>query len=263
MNKELDKTPEAGQLAELSAEEQALVAGIKGKIDRDDLILPQVRLTAALSKSVQEGDAKPGEFVNTLTGENYGDEFDMVIVDYFKGRFLVTKDNDTFVAMDGVAPENWPEEYAGKPFADLPDAEEQWAVLANAPGGEWGEGPPISTTYNYVGFVVGEDATQIPIRLSLKRTSKPTARKINTLIDMSRAPWDKTFHIDAKSAETKGNRYHVVDCAVGRPTTPEERSAAVSLAQQMQQATITLHGDEPEAPAEKPGEAREGALGID
>src|SRR5687767_4311614 len=113
MSTELTK----GQQAELEAREEALVGQIKSKFDRDDLILPQVRLAQGLSKAVQEGDAKAGEFVNTLTGENYGTGFGLVIVDYFKGRFYSPKGDDrSYVAIGDVAPDSWPEEYRGKHF---------------------------------------------------------------------------------------------------------------------------------------------------
>jgi hypothetical protein len=261
--KELEKTQTDKELAPLSDEEAALVAGVKSNFDQNDLILPQVRLTQPLSRAVQEGDAQAGEFVNTLTGENYGSEFDLVIASYFKGRFYSDDEGGAFVAAGDVAPENWPEKYAGQHFTDLPDAEEQYKAAANAGQHEWGGGPPIRTTYNYVGVIVSEGAERVPVRLSLQRTSTPTARKINSIIDMSRAPWDKTFHVEAEQRESKGRSYHIVDVKVGRPTEADERAVAVELARNFQQAqgNVQLVGDEEEK-ASKPA-AREGSLDLD
>jgi hypothetical protein len=254
-------TTDSTALEPLSAEEEALVASVKGKFDRKDMILPQIRLAAGLSRSVQDGDAKPGDFVNTLTGENYGTEFDLVIVDYFKGRLFTDEDktNDTYVTMDEIAPDNWPAQYAGQPFVDIPDAEEQYREWANQEGNDWGDGPKIATTHNYVGFIADEDALEIPVRLSLKKTSTPTARKINTLLDVSRAPWDKVFHVESVSREAKGFKFHIVDAKIARASDREERTKAVELATALQNATnVKLHGDGPEEKVAP--ESREGAL---
>lgn len=261
MGTEVAETTGGTDLAELEAQESALAAGIKSKIDRDDMILPQVRLSNALSQAVAEGDAKAGDFINTLTGENYGKSFSLVIVDYFKGRFFSPEDDDrTYVAIGDVAPNNWPDEYAGKAFADLPDAEEQFKAAANDPENpqQWGDGPPIRTTYNYVGFVAAEDASEIPVRLSLQRTSVPTARKINTLIDVARTPWDKVFEVRAvEQSNAKNQKYFAADVKLGPATTPEQRSKAVQLATSLQKANIQLHGDAPDDGEDPKGEKPE------
>jgi hypothetical protein len=252
-------TTDSTALEPLSAEEEALVASVKGKFDRKDMILPQIRLAAALSRSVQDGDAKAGDFVNTLTGENYGTSFPLVIVDYFKGRlFNDDSTNDTYVTMDEIAPDNWPAQYAGQPFVDIPDAEEQYREWANQDGNEWAGGPPIVTTHNYVGFVADETALDIPVRLSIKKTSTPTARKINTLLDVSRAPWDKVFQIESVGREAKGHKFHIVEAKIERAADADERRKAVELATALQSATVKLHGDGDE-PKSAP-QAREGAL---
>lgn len=237
----------AGELAPLSAEEQALVEAAKGQIDRDKLVLPALKLTQSLTAEVQNGDAEQGHFLNSLTGEDHGDEVEVVISALFDGRFYSDEDGNSFAAQGDVAPDNWPEEYAGQAFVDIPDAEEQWKAAVNADEHSWGKGPPISTTHNFVGYVVESD-TNLPVRISLMRSSNPAAAKLQTLIWAARAPWDRTFILRAKKAVSNDRPYFVVEVAQGGIAAPEVRQAAVSLAQQYKAANekgdVELAGDE-------------------
>ena len=262
----LEKQDQPGELAELSADEQALVEGITGKIDRSELVLPAIKLTHSLTREVQDGDVQAGLYINSLTKEVYGDDVPFVVCGFYKGRFF-SDDSGTYVARGDVAPSNWPEEYAGKAFADIPDAEEQWKIQANN-GGDWGSGPPIATTHNFVGFVPGAES-DLPLRLSLMRSSKPAADKLKTLVVSLRAPWDRVFQLRVRKGLNKQQQpYYATDIAAGDTITPEDRQKAVSLAGDIRRAeqagTIQEVGDAPEA---KPGGSRpkekEGALSVD
>ena len=134
---------QGGEVA-LSADEQSLVEGIKERIDRSELVLPAIKLTQSLTQEVQDGDVSPGVYINSLTKHEDGDDVPFVVCGIYKGRFY-SDDTGTYVARGDVAPDNWPEEYRGQQFTDIPDAEEQWKAQANA-GGEWGSGPPIHSS---------------------------------------------------------------------------------------------------------------------
>lgn len=258
---------QAGELEQLSADEQALVESVKGRIDRSELVLPAIKLTHSLTREVQDGDVQAGLYINSLTKQVYGDDVPFVVCGIYKGRFF-SDDRGTFVARGDVAPSNWPEEYAGQPFADIPDAEEQWKVKANE-GGEWGSGPPIATTHNFVGFVVG-DESDLPLRLSLMRSSKPAADKLKTLVVSLRAPWDRVFQLRVRRGLNKQQQpYYATDIAAGDPISPEDRQKAVQLATEFQRAeqagAIQETGDEGEAkPGRSKPKAKEGdALSVD
>lgn len=236
-----------GELEPLTPEEQVLVDAARSQIDRSKLVLPALKLTQSLTGEVQEGNAEPGEFINSLTGENYGSEVELVVAALFDGRFY-SSDGSNYAAQGDVAPDNWPEEYAGKPFADIPDAEEQWKAATNANEHPWGKGPPISTTHNFVGLVVGSEST-LPVRLSLMRAANPSAFKLQTLIYAARAPWDRTFILKAKREVNASNQaYFIPDVSQGGVTDPELRQAAVNLAQEFATAKaageVELAGDE-------------------
>lgn len=251
------------ELAEVSAEEQALADAVKGGIDRSKLKLPALKLTQALTKEVESGDAKAGEFLNSLTGESYGESAEIVIASVFNGRFF-SEDGKNYAAQGDVAPDNWPEEYAGKSFADIPDAEEQWKLAVNENEHPWGSGPPIATTYNFVGYVVGHE--ELPVRLSLMRAATPAASKINTLLAAARAPWDRGIVVRAVRDVGKGDKpYYNYEISQGEITTPELRQKTVELAQQLLAAVakgdVELTGDESGGGKKKPAE-KAGGLGV-
>lgn len=260
---------EASELEPLSPEEQALIDSAKAEIDSDSLILPALKLTQSLTAEVQDGDVEKGHIINSLTGEDYGDNVEVVVSAYFKGFFYSDREtNQSFVAQGDIAPDNWPEEYAGKAFADLPDGEEQWAAACNAkpPEHEWGNGPPISTTHNFVGYVVTEEGQpDLPVRISLMRTGKKAADKLKTLIWSARAPWDRTFILKSVSKVTNDRPYYVYDVSQGETTPADYRQAAVKLATSYQKAAasgnVDLAGDEPEAKKAAP-KANEGGLDV-
>lgn len=243
MSTDLTTTDDATGIAELSAEEAELAASVRGKIDRRDLILPMLKLAQGLTAEVSEGKATAGQFVNSLTGEAVDGPVELVIVDYIKGRFFSPRDAGTYVAFSDVVPDNWPPEYAGQHFADLDDAEERYAERANSGAIQWGSGPPIRTTFNYVGFPV--DDPDLPVRVSLQRTSRDAARKLNTLLDTSPTPWGRVYELTAVRKESDNGSYYVFDVGRGRKTSEDERKIAVQLIKSIRgAANVTYHGDE-------------------
>lgn len=267
MGTEVSKPDEAGALAPLSADEQALVEGVKERIDRASLVLPAIKLTHSLTKEVQDGDAEPGVYINSLTKQVYGEDVPFIVCGLYKGRFYSDEEGGVFVARGDVAPENWPEEYAGKPFADIPDAEEQWKAAANAGEHPWASGPPIATTFNFIGFVV-DDESELPLRLSLMRSSKPAADKLKTLIFSLRAPWDRAFQLRVRRGVNKQQQaFFATDVATGNPVSAEDRQKAVSIATSLREAEasgqIQEVGDEAGGSKPKPAKPKEGALSVD
>jgi hypothetical protein len=265
---ELEQPQPGGELAELSAAEQALVEGVKEQIDPSTLVLPAIKLTHSLTQEVQDGDVEPGVYINSLTKQEYGTDVPFVVCGLYKGRFY-SDDTGTYIARGDVAPDNWPEEYANKPFADIPDAEERWKIDANNGDHPWGSGSPISTTYNFVGFVPG-DESGLPLRLSLMRSSAPAANKLKTLIYSLRAPWDRVFQLRVKRGINKQQQaFFATDIATGDTISAEDRQRAVEIAGHFRQAQeaggIQEAGttDEPAAGKPAPSKQKEGALGVD
>lgn len=255
---EVAEQEQVGELVQISPEEQALIDASKSEIDSTKLLLPALKLTQSLTQEVQDGDVEKGHIINSLTGEDYGESVEVVISAYFPGFFYSDRETGkSYVAQGDVAPDNWPEEYAGQAFADLPDGEEQWKAAVNAKEHDWGNGPPISTTHNFVGYVVTEDgAVDLPVRISLMRTGKKAADKLKTLLWSARAFWDRTFVLKVVSKVSNDRPYYVYDVAQGSTTPAGLRQEAIKLATSYQKAKadgeIDLAGDEPDAPKAKP-----------
>lgn len=247
---------EPAQIAELA---QQALAGTDDK----DVVLPVVKLTQGQSREVQNDKAEIGHYINTLTGEDYGGSVELVVVSAYKGRFLSDDNDDVYVASGEVAPKNWPEEYAGKHFADIPVAEEQWKLRSNANEIEWGKGPVIETTHNFIGFRPEEPA--LPLRISLKSTSAKAGKVLNTLLRVSGAPWDNTYVLSAdRTQNAKEQIYHVAKVAQGRQTTAEERQNGIKLFTTIRDSQVVYEGDDslasdgPAQAARKPAGQGEG-----
>lgn len=240
----------SNEVVALDAQEQALALATHADLDGDtDLVVPVLKICQSLTAEVVEGDAKAGDFVNSLTQENFGSELTFIIAAYQKGRFYADKDNGrSYVANGPIAPDSWPEEYVGKPFAQIDDAEEKYRELVNAGKIEWGNGPKISTTHNFIGIV---DGSPVPVRLSLMRTNVPAARKLKTMLRFSQAFWDTAFVLKTEAKRSQRNEpFQALVVKQGGKTTPEQRQAAVQIAMAVKSNRVS--DVEPEAIADKP-----------
>jgi hypothetical protein len=254
-------------------EYDALIGQQDDEFDSDSLQTPILKIGQPLTREVQQEQAEPGEFINTLTGEGIGDEIDFVVAYYQKGRFAADRDtNKAFVAFGDVIPEAWEPlvgaSYVGTRFDEHPDAEETYKARVNNKEIEWGKGPLISTTHNYTGLALvevdGETEMQ-PVRLSLQRTNMPAVRKINSLKRMSmrnKPFWDKVFHLSTeRKTFAKGTAFLLVP-KLTRDTDEAERLAAVELAQAVAQGRVT-DNQAGESAADAPAEPdAKGGLGV-
>lgn len=263
-------------VATLGAQElEALQAAQDAEIDGDLLQTPILKIGQALTKEVQDGNAEPGEFINTLTGEGLGDKLDFVVAYYQTGRFAADrKSNRAYVAFDKLIPQAWSdlvgEEFVGTPFDEYPDAEEVYKERANNKEIEWGSGPLVSTTHNFTGLAVvsaveGSDEPDElqAVRLSLQRTNVPTARRILTLRrSLRRQPfWSKVFEFSTRKREFTGGSSYILEASLGRDTTADEQAEASALALDvMAGRVVDNQADAPDTPAEP--ETPKDALGV-
>lgn len=233
---------------ELATLDESAATDIVGAIDDEDLQLPVIQITQQLSRAVTDGKVDSGHFYNNVSGRDYGDALEFIPVAYQKGRFYVHNrdkpDEQTFVASGSVAPDSWPEEMAGENFADIPEAEEQWKERVNAGEIEWGKGPPIVTTHNFVGLAV--DDLHSPARIGLSRTSAPAAKKILSVIRWSRrAPYASTYKLKLVGREKGGKPFYAAQAEQGRQTEGPELAAAQELFAAIKQAgAFALTGEE-------------------
>lgn len=248
---ELEKTQDA-EVAVMSPEEEALVAANQADVDASEFVIPILKLAQPLTDEVTAGDAKAGDFVLGLTGDTYSPPVEFIVAGKGRGRFRPGRDGQRTLTAYDTPTVPWKEDpFFGQPFAEHPDAEEQFRAKVDAGDIEWGSGPPIQTTFNYTGYIVGSD---VPVRLSLRRTSAPAARKWNTLLDavLHGRYWDKTFILGSEQQKNQGGVYYIVTTQLGRQTTADEKSQAIRLAMALRSQSVTTVGDENDAPTKEP-----------
>ncbi len=224
--------------------------------------LPLLKLAQGLTRE----NIEDGHFFNSLTTKDYGPNAELIIVFSCTGRFFSDrKSGESYSALTDVAPNWWPDKYAGQRFDELPDAEETFRERVNSGDlDEWGSGPPIRTTRNFIGFVPEDPA--IPVRLSLMRTSAPAADKIEAIIKWSlKQVWHSVIDLASKrETDSQDNPYYIVTATQGRKATVDERKNALSMYQQVEGALGTLLLDSGEdARAEKDKARASAAAGAD
>lgn len=261
-------TPEVSastDLAEISADEQALIQANQGDANPDEFVIPLLKLTQALTKEVTEGEARAGEFYLPLTAENFGSEVEFIVAGKGKGRFKAGKKGARTLVANDTPTVPWPDDpFYGQPFSEHPDAEETYSRNANEGKHPWGSGPPIQTTMNLTGFIAGYD---VPLRFSMKLANKFTkgeARKAATLLDavLRGRYWDKTLILTAAAqSNSEGQSFYNAAVKLGRNTTVEERQAAVGLATILRSAVIREDGDHADKKSEVAPDAQ-GGLGV-
>lgn len=256
----VEKADTGGAVAAVSAEEAALAARVKGQVDRSKLQLPAIKVVNGLSKEASEG-VKQGTLVNSLTGEQYGESVGLLISDFYYGRFFAVKGGGkSYTARSEIAPDSWPEEYAGQRFTELDEAEEQWKLAVNADEHPWGSGPPIQTTINFV--VTLADNPGYPLRLSMKSSDTPTANKILQMIDMAPTPWAYVFTVssDGRPTPNGSGTYYGFRVEQSGTASDEQRSAAIKIATAYQAAIDSGDGIEEagEDDADAKDQAKEG-----
>jgi hypothetical protein len=248
------------EIETITPEEQQLALATHADLDDADLVVPVIKICQSLTAEVVEGEAKPGDFINGLTQENFGPEISFVVAAYQKGRFYSDKETGrSFATTEQVAPDNWPEEYAGRAFISIDDAEERFREAVNASEIEWGNGPKISTTHNFIGLV---NDSPVPVRLSLMRTSAPAARKLQTMLRFSQAFWDNVFQLKTETKRSSRNEpFQSLVVKQGGKTTPEQRQAAVQVALAVKSNRV---GDAEAASIEdKPAKPKKSAGSLD
>lgn len=235
---------EGGEVAVTAEQEAALAARVKGQVDRSKLQLPAIKVINGLSKEASEG-VPQGTLVNSLTGEQYGDSVEVIISDFYYGRFYAPKGGGkAYTARGEVVPDNWPEDYAGQRFTELDDAEEQWKLAVDNGDHPWGSGPPIQTTINFV--VTLADNPGYPLRLSMKSSDTPVANKILQMIDMAPTPWAYVTTISSEGRPTPNGSgtYYGFKAEQGSTANDEQKQAAVKIALAFQNAIDSGDGIE-------------------
>jgi methyl coenzyme M reductase subunit D len=107
---------------EMAAEFQGLGMGAGDNVDAQDIIIPKIQLAQQLSQAVKDGEAKAGDFINSLDKTvlaSKGESIEMVVMQSYKvwRVFEIMKGKKEYVeTIDYIGNENLPidEEVDGK-----------------------------------------------------------------------------------------------------------------------------------------------------
>lgn len=232
-----------------SADVEALLAAQNAEYDAlpTSLQVPILKVAQPLTREVKSGDAEPGDFVSTLTGESMGTSVDFIVAYFQAGRSVSDRDHGyKNVIGSDVIPDTdyWKNvlgsEFVGTRFDEHPDAEEQYRIRVNDGDIKWGKGPIISTTYNYTGLVIpsqieGDDVEPDPMvsRITFVRTTKSAHDKLKNLKDamFRNYPfWEYVFALSTATKTFGSNDSFIVNVKKGRKTTSDEKAMALELA---------------------------------
>lgn len=236
---------ESKELATRDLTEEALVASATGDLfsDADDFVIPRLKVGQSLTSEVVEKEAEVGDLIHSLTGYVYGTSVELIVVRAFKGRSWRNPKDNSYRATNGpelIVP--WEDHPCyGQPFVECPDAEEQFRAAVRRNERDWGKGPGIATTFNFVALLFGPDGEleNFPVRISLERAAAKEGRNWSTMLNIARAPWDDVYELSTTQARSKaGQPYTAVRVKRSRSTEDEERRVAVEWAQRLHDANV-------------------------
>ena len=195
------------------------VWGATEEMDSTDLLIPKIYHQQAMSKLVADGQAKPGDFCDSLTGQVLAkkeDTLQVIIFGAFKTMVISKHDTmsnrwklDEVVRIDRTNAAN----YANVPFEE------------ETPDGRYKN----SLFYNYYCLIPGK-ASELPYIMSLGSTKTKVARKLNTMLAKLQQTGKPSAAVvfEMRSVPEKNDRgqWFGLEVTQGRDATKEEIQAA-------------------------------------
>lgn len=219
--------------------------GLEG-LEREDLTLPRIKLTQALSGEVSNGNASPGEWLNTLSGQSYGTQFEFIPISVWKSRTYFAENRDDSPICRSADGSTSIDGYRCKTECPHNNA---W---------EWKDGmPPLCTqAYNYLVLPLND---QFPAIVTCMKSSYKAGKALNTLMISARCPawfWVYEFY-SIRESNQKGTYYVAAvrkKLADGKPvpTDEERRETAETFYHMMKSGRIDTEEENAEGFSTEP-----------
>lgn len=234
-----------------------------GNLRPEDLEVPRLKLIQAMSKEAQEGAAKPGTIINTLTMDAVDQPLTIVPVLRFYGRFFYRpKQQDKMNA--------WMDLCTGKDMAKsfMEAAGTKMDILCRSDdcrtGTRFGacdacpfsQGFPSPCT-SLMNFIVVEPTKgHAPRGLSFYKTSYKAGKRINALHDeivgRDKPLYLRSYKMSAKQTTNDLGTFYVWNVVPGEATTPAVVAQAEEvLKQAMEARRVLIAGMEDEGGGEQ------------
>jgi hypothetical protein len=237
-SKEVAKKAEA---ALANIEDDVLYGGFDD-ITTDELSIPRILITQALSDAVEEGKATAGQYYNTMTHKTW----DTL-------EFVVLRKTNTFnYSMRNGQRFEWKYE---EPATNIKSYDREFT---DEDGNDWQK----DLTFNYFIIPVCDfDAAAIPFpcMVSLKRTSIRAAKSLNTMIKQvvtARQPvFGTTFKLTTKKIENDKGKFFVADIEPGKALDKKNYQACIDWSKTLASADVKVEPEDSfsgSAPANAP-----------
>lgn len=213
MEKDISATVTKTELAK-----SPTVTGLGQNITQEDIRLPRIELTQALSATVKDGTHKAGVLINSLTKEALGVPTTITPVYVFKSviRWKPRKEGGGIV-------------YKTMDITDDVRNDLAWN----------GDEKPRATAYiNVVCIVNGES---MPIVASFCNTSYKTGQDLLTMIALSGTAWSYTYTLSAVATKNAQGDFFKLGVRRGDVTTEAQRAEAMELCKKV--STMVIDAD--------------------
>ena len=276
-SKDVALSPGAAALPAFMQQDAASHAG-KENISRDDMIIPRVALTQAVSPEAMDGRCEIGNFWHTVLEEDLGSEIDVIILHQSK-RYTLWNPRHSgggvlARASDG---KKWDADYEGEiqPYKDDKKTKTKISIKAGDKVGrdiglgKWGtldpknEDSPPAATLSYVLVCMMPDRPDVgPFVILLQRSAEPIARNLLTKINLDAAPlYGQVYSVSSKDqASDSGGFKQFVFNKNGHVQDPDVYTLVKELHEQFKSSDVKF--DENAAQAEAEGD-RSGGGGDD
>lgn len=206
-------SPSPSQDAALTAFDGSTVWGDEG-LDNDDVIIPKIHLMQFTSEAVQAGQAKPGDFRDSMDVEkllgSVKNPVELIFFGSFKSWWVFHDDEYVQTVPMTAANKGWEREETGE-------------------NGEVITRKPLLSFYCVSPTDIAKGEV-FPYVLTFKSTSYYTGKKLATYaaqLRMKKKPLAaKTFTIGCHKEENDKGKYFVMDVNPGRNTTNDEMQIA-------------------------------------
>lgn len=198
--------------------EQKTVTGLGLNITQEDIRLPRIELTQALSATVKDGTHKAGILINSLTKEALAAPTVIVPVFVFKSviRWKPRKEGGGIL-------------YKTTDITDEVREDLAWN----------GDNKPVATAYiNVVCIAKGED---MPIVASFCNTSYKTGQDLLTMIALSGTAWSYSYTLSAVATKNAQGDFFKFGVRRGEVTSPAQRAEAMELYKKV--STMAIDAD--------------------
>lgn len=221
--------------------DSALINVGQTKLDAGDFVPPRVKVVQQMSDEVATKKASAGEFYNTLTGENFGEELRFIPIIPFKQRILLVRSEKRPAIEQALGTELSEGDGLKCRSYDMEQGiGEPGTECGPCPLAQWGEGnkPPLCTeTYNIAALTELGDL----IFLGFSKSSAKVGKKLFSMTRMSAgAPWSKIYKVTTHAEKNDKGNFFMPDVVVDGPTPSELLPAALQWARELGAMTIDV-----------------------